>query len=95
MSIKDLKLRHLGMSEAMDALADGVIDAAVLFSALPSSAVTSLALMQKVRLVSADERILKAAEVKEQIVCYLVPPWHLQRTDEGVFNWPREHLLFS
>ncbi len=86
MSLNDLKLRHLGMSEAMDALADGVIEAAVLFSAPPSSAVNSLAVMQKVRLVTADEKLLKAAEAKEQFLCYFIPPKTYKGQDEGAFT---------
>jgi TRAP transporter TAXI family solute receptor len=86
-SIKDLKVRHLDTSESMEALSDGLIDAAVLYSALPSPAVNSLAVRQKVRLVTLDEKILKAAEKKENILCYYVPPETYKGQTEGAFAW--------
>lgn len=86
-SMKDLTVRYLSPSDAMDALADGVIDAGVLYSALPSSAVVSLAVRQKVRLVSANEKLLKAAEVKENMICLYVPPETYKGQAEGATVW--------
>jgi len=85
--MKDVKVRHLSPSEAMEALTDGLIDAAVLYAVLPSSAVNSLAVRQKVRLVTADEKILKAAEAKENIFCSYVPPEAYKGQSEGAFAW--------
>jgi TRAP transporter TAXI family solute receptor len=87
MVINDLKIRHLSPGEAMEALGDGLIDAAVLYSALPSSAVNSLAVKQKVRLVTGDEKVLKAAETKENILCFSVPPETYKGQSEGAFAW--------
>jgi len=86
-SIKDLKVRHLGYSEAMEAMADGLIDAAALYSLIPSSAVNSLAVRHKVRLVNANEKILEAASSKENIVPYFVPPESYKGQSEGAFVW--------
>lgn len=85
-SIKDIKVRHLGASESMEALSDGLIDAAGVFSALPSSAVNSLAVRNKIRLVSADEKMLKAAESEQKIVCYSIPPQTYKGQNEGAFG---------
>jgi TRAP transporter TAXI family solute receptor len=86
-SIKDLKIRHLGYSEAMEAMGDGLIDAAALYSLIPSSAVSSLAVRQKIRLVNANEKILEAASSKENIVPYFVPPESYKGQSEGAFVW--------
>jgi TRAP transporter TAXI family solute receptor len=86
-SIKEVRVRHMGYSESMDAMADGLIDAAALYSLIPSSAVNSLAVRQKVRLVSANEKILQAASSKENIVPYFVPPESYKGQSEGAFVW--------
>ncbi len=86
-SIKDVKVRHLGYSEAMEAMADGLVDAAALYSLIPSSAVNSLAVRQKIRLVGANEKILEAASAKENIVPFFVPPDSYKGQSEGAFAW--------
>jgi TRAP transporter TAXI family solute receptor len=86
-SMKDLKIRHLAPGEAMEALGDGLIDVAVLYSALPSSAVNSLAVKNKVRLVTGDEKVLKGAETRENILCFYVLPETYKGQSEGAFAW--------
>jgi len=86
-SMKDLKVRHLAPGEAMEALADGLIDAAVLYSVIPSSAVNSLMVRQKVRLVTGDEKVLKGAETRENILCFYVLPETYKGQSEGAFAW--------
>jgi len=86
-SMKDIKSRHMDTSESMEALGDGLIDAAILYSALLAPAVNSLAVRHKVRLVTANEKILKAAETKENILCYFVPPQTYKGQNEGAFAW--------
>jgi TRAP transporter TAXI family solute receptor len=86
-SIKDVKLRHLGYSEASEAVADGIIDASAMYGTIPSSAVTSLAATKKIRLVSADEKILEAAAAKENIVPFFVPPESYKGQSEGAYVW--------
>jgi TRAP transporter TAXI family solute receptor len=85
-SIKDIKARHLGASESMEAVSDGLFDAACLFSAIPSSAVNSLAVRNKIRLVSADEKILTASESVEKIACSFIPPQTYKGQNEGAFG---------
>jgi len=87
MSIKDVKVRRMGASESMEALEDGVIDAAGVYGALPSPAITSVSIKQKVRLISVDEKLLKSAETKEYILCYTIPPQTYKDQDEKVFAW--------
>lgn len=87
LSIKDIKVRHLGYSESMEAMADGLIDAAALYSLIPSSAVNSLAVRHKIRLVSCDQKILEAASSKENIVPLFVPPESYKGQTEGAFVW--------
>ncbi len=86
-SIKDLKVRRIGVSEAMEAMADGLIDAACFYSALPAPALMSLAVRQKVRLITCDQKILNAVESKENALCYYVPPQTYKGQDEGAFLW--------
>ena len=86
-SMKDIKVRHMGISESMEAMGDGLIDAACIYSAIPASAITSLAVKQNVRLVSVDEKILKNAGTKENILCYYVPPNTYRGQNEGAFAW--------
>ena len=86
-SIKDIKIRHLGYSEAMEAIADGMIDAAALYGTIPAPAVTSLAVTRKIRLVSANEKILEAAASKENIVPLFVPPESYKGQSEGAYVW--------
>jgi TRAP transporter TAXI family solute receptor len=86
-SIKEIKVRHMGYSESMEAMGDGLIDAAALYSLIPSSAVNSLAVRQKVRLVSADEKILETASTKENIVPLFIPPESYKGQSEGAFAW--------
>jgi TRAP transporter TAXI family solute receptor len=87
LSIKDVKIRHIGPGESMEALGDGIIDAAVLYSALPSSAVASLAVNAKVKLVDADEKLLKAAETKENILSFIVPAGTYKGQTESATAW--------
>jgi TRAP transporter TAXI family solute receptor len=86
-SIKEIKVRHLGYSESMEAMADGLIDAAALYSLIPSSAINSLAVRQRVRLVNADEKILESASTKENILPYFVPPESYKGQSEGAWAW--------
>lgn len=86
-SVKDLKLRHIGPGESMEALGDGLIDAAVLYSALPSPAVNSLAVNSKIKLVDADEKALKAAEAQENILCFTIPAGTYKGQTEGAIAW--------
>jgi TRAP transporter TAXI family solute receptor len=86
-SIKDIKIRHLGYSEAMEAIADGMIDAAALYGTIPAPAVTSLAVTRKIRLVSANQKILEAAASKENIVPLFVPPESYKGQSEGAYVW--------
>lgn len=87
LSTKDVKIRHIGPGESMEALGDGLIDAAVLYSALPSSAVASLAVNAKVKLVDADEKVLKAAETKENILCFTIPAGTYKGQAESATVW--------
>jgi TRAP transporter TAXI family solute receptor len=86
-SMKDVRIRHLGYSEAMEAMSDGLVDAAALYSLIPSSAVNSLAVRQKIRLVGANEKVLEAASSKENIVPYFVPAESYKGQSEGAFAW--------
>jgi TRAP transporter TAXI family solute receptor len=86
MSVKDIRVRHLGASEAMEAVSDGLIDVAGVFSAIPSSAVTSLAVRNKIRLVSADKNTLTTAELKNKIVCYPIPAQTYKGQNESAFG---------
>lgn len=87
LSIKDIKVRHLGYSESMEAIADGMIDAAALYSLIPSPAINSLAVRHKIRLVSCDQKILEAASSKENIVPLFIPPESYKGQTEGAFAW--------
>jgi TRAP transporter TAXI family solute receptor len=86
-AIKDVKVRRLGASESMEALGDGLIDAAGVYGAPPAPAITSLAVRQKIRLISVDEKLLKSVQAKEYIVCYTIPPNTYKGQDEKVFAW--------
>ena len=86
-SIKDTKIRHMGYSEAMEAMADGIIDSAALYGTIPAPAVTSLAVTRKIRLVSANQKILEAAASKENIVPLFVPPESYKGQSEGAHVW--------
>jgi TRAP transporter TAXI family solute receptor len=77
----------MGYSESMEAMADGLIDAAALYSLIPSSAVNSLAARNKIRLITCDEKILEAASSKENIVPLFVPPESYKGQSEGAFAW--------
>ena len=86
-SIKDIKIRHMGYSEAMEAMADGLIDAAALYGTIPAPAVVSLAVTRKFRLVSANQKILEAAASKENIVPLFVPPESYKGQSDGAYVW--------
>jgi len=86
-SIKDVKVRHLGYSESMEAMVDGLIDAAALYSLIPSPAINSLAVRQKIRLVTCDEKILESASLKENILPLFVPPGSYKGQSEGAYVW--------
>ena len=86
-SIKDIKIRHMGYLEAMEAMADGLIDAAALYGTIPAPAVVSLAVTRKFRLVSANQKILEAAASKENIVPLFVPPESYKGQSEGAYVW--------
>jgi hypothetical protein len=86
-SMKDVKVRHLGYTEASEAVADGIIDASVLYGTIPASAVTSLAATKKIRLVTANEAVLTAAAAKENIVPLFVPPESYKGQSEGAYVW--------
>jgi TRAP transporter TAXI family solute receptor len=81
-SIKDVKVRQMGYSEASEALADGMIDASALYGTIPTAAVT-----RKIRLVTANEKILEAAAAKENIVPFFVPPESYKGQSEGAYAW--------
>jgi uncharacterized protein len=86
-SVKDVKVRRLGASESMEALSDGLIDAAGVYGAPPSPAVTSIAVREKIRLISVDEKLLKSVQAKEYIVSYTIPPNTYKGQDEKVVAW--------
>lgn len=87
LSLKDLKLRHMGASESIEALGDGLIDASVLYSAIPAPAVNTLAVTKKIHLVTANQKFLEAAVSKESIVPLYVPPESYKGQSEGAYVW--------
>ena len=87
LSLKDVKARHMGISEAMEALGDGLIDAGVLYSTIPAPAVTALAVTKKIRLVTANQKILEGAATKENILPLFVPAESYKGQSEGAWVW--------
>lgn len=87
LTIKDVRVRRLGPSEAMEALADGLIDAGGVYGALPSPAITSVAVKQNIRVIPVDEKLLKSAESKEYILAYPIPAGTYKGQDEKIFAW--------
>ncbi len=87
LSLKDLKVRNMGISEAMEALGDGLIDAGVLYSTIPAPAVNALAVTKKMRLVTANQKILEAAASKENILPLFVPPESYKGQSDGAWVW--------
>ena len=87
LSLKDLKVRHLGISEAMEALGDGLIDAGVLYSTIPAPAVNALAVTKKIRLVTGNQKILEAAASKENILPLFVAPESYKGQSDGAWVW--------
>jgi TRAP transporter TAXI family solute receptor len=67
---EDFKPRFIGMGEATDALKDGMVDAAVLFGALPTPAIVEISLLRKIRILPIGDEIIDKL-LKE--LPYLVP----------------------
>ena len=61
---KDIKPTYQSFGDSVEALTDGLIDAAFIVAGAPTTAVTSLAATKKVRLVSFDDEHI-AALIKE------------------------------
>lgn len=93
-SKNDLKIRYLPPDGSMEALSDGLIDAAVIYSAIPSPSINSLAVRKKIRLVNADEKTLKAVIKQEMMLCYFVQPGTYKGQDEGAFAWAQPATTF-
>lgn len=87
LSLKDVRVRNMGISESMEALGDGLIDAGVLYSTVPAPAVNALAVTKKIRLVTADQKILEAAAMKENILPLFVQPESYKGQSEGAWVW--------
>jgi TRAP-type uncharacterized transport system substrate-binding protein len=78
----------MGISEAMEALSDGLlIDAGVLYSTTPAPAVNALAVTKKIRLITASQKILEAAASKENILPLFIPPESYKGQAEGAWMW--------
>jgi TRAP-type uncharacterized transport system substrate-binding protein len=75
-------------------LSDGLIDVAVIYSAIPSSAINSLVVQKKIRLVKANEKILRAVAKQEMMLCYFVRPGTYKGQDEGAFAWAQPATTF-
>ena len=63
LSYDDFTPRYLGMSQAIEALKDGMVDAAVVMGAIPTAAIVEISLLKKVRILAVEDemgkRILK------------------------------------
>jgi TRAP transporter TAXI family solute receptor len=71
----------------MEGVGDGVIDAGALYSAIPAPAVASLAATKKIRLVTANEKLLEAVAGKENVVPLYIAAQTYKGQSEGAFVW--------
>lgn len=82
--IKEVKVRYINPSEAVDALIDGIIDAFTQYSALPSPAINALTAREKVVLVAADRKKLDEAQRRERYSSFTVPARTYKGQDQDI-----------
>jgi TRAP transporter TAXI family solute receptor len=93
----DLVPRHIGASDATEALKDGVVDAAYLWGALPTAAITELSLLNDMRILSMDDTIMQKIIKDHPYLTVLTIPantYKNQRNDIKVLA-ERSFILFS
>lgn len=82
--IKEVKVRYINPSEAVDALIDGIIDAFTQYSALPSPAINALTAREKVVLVAGDRKKLDEAQKRERYSSFTVPARTYKGQDQDI-----------
>ncbi|MFH1122412.1 MAG: TAXI family TRAP transporter solute-binding subunit [Pseudomonadota bacterium] len=59
LSYEDFTPRFVGMAQAIEALKDGMVDAAVVMGALPTAAIVEISLLKKVRILPIEDEMRK------------------------------------
>ena len=59
LSYDDFTPRYLGMSQAIEALKDGMVDAAAVMGAIPTAAIVEISLLKKVRILAVEDEMRK------------------------------------
>lgn len=89
----NVTLSYLGWTEAMNALADGAIDAGVVLGALPGAAVQQVGVSQPIRFVDVDPEKMKKSPLFETRV--IKAGTYAGQDEDGVAPSYRQYVFLS
>ena len=82
----DIDAQYLGQSECLDAMSDGTIDAAFMYTAYPASALSELSYSKDIRLISLDEEVFNELQATSEWFVYeKIPAGTYNGVDEDVY----------
>lgn len=94
-SEKDVEMIYLPYDQAMDQLADGLLDAACVYAGMPAPTVTALATKMDVRMVNhSDELFEKLAKVSSLYTAETIPAGSYKGMDEEI-KTPVQRIMFT
>ncbi|MEL7566107.1 MAG: TAXI family TRAP transporter solute-binding subunit [Dehalobacterium sp.] len=94
MKIDDIKTHYISYEEGSNALVDGTVDAAMVMSGFPASAIMELQATHKVKLIPIEEDILNQINGKYPFLLGINVPKDVYDTANDTMTISRQTLLF-